>query len=312
MKMINFWKKAYILPAFLIISLSTAACGHYTEFDDSNFSVLQEKIFNTTPGKTFNLKAYSGDVIVTTSDEPQVYVKILGNDRAEKKVRFEFSEGDDGVSIITKGHENWNFFNFGNGIRLRFEVRLPKNYNAKISSSGGDIKLENLNGNIDFSTSGGDVFIKNSTGEIEASTSGGEVNLADTKGNLELKTSGGDIRSDGFDGNIYAHTSGGSVSLKGGNGKIDAGTSGGNVDLDYSGANMGIYLETSGGNITLKLPQDFNANAKMSTSGGSIHCDFPGNNVTTISSGKYEAEFNKGGSDVIAKTSGGDISVTKK
>jgi DUF4097 and DUF4098 domain-containing protein YvlB len=312
MRIINFGRMGYFIPILIFLVFSSLACGHYSEFKDSSYSLLNEKTFNTVPGKSFKLKAYSGDVTVTTSDDPQVYIKIYGNERAEKKVKFDFDETDEGVTVTADGHNEWNFFNFGRGIKLRYEIKLPRNYNAKISSSGGDIRLENLNGKIELSSSGGDIIIKNTTGNVAASTSGGEVTLDNTEGNLDLKTSGGDIKSTGFKGDISASTSGGEIKLIGGNGKIDAGTSGGNVELDYTGQNMGILLETSGGDINLKLPSDFSAHARMSTSGGSIHCDFSGNNATNISSSKYEADLNNGGKDLIVKTSGGDINVSKK
>jgi DUF4097 and DUF4098 domain-containing protein YvlB len=312
MKNIKFGKMAYLIPLLMLLSFTSFACGHYTEFEDSGYRTLQEKAFNTVPGKSFKLKTFSGDVIVTTSDEPQVYIKVLGNERAEKKVKFDFDQSDEGVTLTAKGYDEWNFFNFGRGIKLRYEIRLPGNYDATISSSGGDIRLEDLNGKIELNSSGGDIIIKNTNGSTRASTSGGELNLENTTGNLDLKTSGGDIISAGFNGDISANTSGGSIKLEGGNGKIYAGTSGGDVELNYTGQNKGIYLETSGGDISLKLPSDFSARAKMSTSGGSIHCNFPGNNATTISSGKYEADLNSGGNELVAKTSGGDITVSKK
>lgn len=312
MKKINLLHNRYIIPLLLILGFSSMACGHYSDFEDSGFSVMHEKTFKTTPGKNFKLKAYSGDVTITTSDDPEVYIKISGNRRAEKKVKFDFDESEEGVTVIANGHDGWNFFNFNSGIRLKFEIRLPKNYNAKVSTSGGDIKLEYLDGKIDLSSSGGDIVLRNTNGRAVVNTSGGEVSLSNSTGDLDLKTSGGDIKSLDFNGNLNANTSGGSITLKGGNGKIDAGTSGGDVSLDYVGQNMGVYLETSGGNITLKLPNDFKANARMSTSGGTIHCDFPGSNVTNISSSKYEADLNNGGNELIAKTSGGDISVQKK
>jgi DUF4097 and DUF4098 domain-containing protein YvlB len=312
MKKINILKNGYILPILIILGFSSMACGHYSEYEDSGMNIIHEKTFDTTPGKIFRLKAYSGDVIITTSDEPQVYIKILGNERAEKKIKFDFDESSEGVTVTTVGHEGWNFFNFGRGIRLRYEVRLPRNYNTRVSTSGGEIRLEDLNGKIELSSSGGDIVIRNTNGSAKVSTSGGEVNLDNAKGSLDLSTSGGDIKSIGFEGSLSAHTSGGSINLKGGNGRIDAGTSGGDVDLDYTGQNMGVYLETSGGSINLKLPNDFSANARMYTSGGSIRCDFPSTSVTNISSGKYEADLNNGGNELIAKTSGGDISVIKK
>jgi uncharacterized protein involved in outer membrane biogenesis len=274
--------------------------------------MLEQKTFETSPGKNFKLKAFSGDVLITTSDDPVVYIKIYGNERAKRKVKFDFENTDEGVTVTTEGHDNWNFFNFGNGVKLKFEIRLPKTYNANVSSSGGDIRLEDLTGKIELSSSGGDITLKNVDGNTAVSTSGGDVNLDNAKGSFDLKTSGGDIKSLDYNGDLYASTSGGDIDLRGGNGKIDAHTSGGEINLDYTGKNMGVNLESSGGDIKIKLPQDFNAEAKMSASGGSIHCEFEGSNVTNISSGKYEGDFNNGGPELIAKTSGGDITVTKK
>ena len=67
---------------------------------DESLNVLHEKTFNISPGKLLKLDAASGDVIVRTWDKPQVYVKILGNSRAERKVDFSF-DATDKSSLIT-------------------------------------------------------------------------------------------------------------------------------------------------------------------------------------------------------------------
>ncbi len=311
---IHFRKQLLILSVILFLSVTFFACGHYTEFNDdhSDYRIIKEKTFDTSPGKNLVLKASSGDVIITTSDSPKVYIKILGNERANKKVKFHFDNSSDGVTVIAERKDDWNFFNFGSGIKLRFEIILPKNYNAKASSSGGDISIRDLSGELDLHSSGGDVSTKNIAGNIIVSTSGGDINITDNSGNLDLSTSGGDIKTVGFNGDVHASTSGGDIILDGSNGKIDAHTSGGEINLNYSGQNMGIRLGSSGGDISAKLPNDFNAQANLYAAGGDIQCDFAGNNVQNISSSKFEADFNNGGKEFIAKTSGGDITVKKK
>ena len=152
-----------------------------------------------------------------------------------------------------------------------------------------------MNGKIELSSSGGDIIIKNTTGNVAASTSGGEVLWITLKVILILKLQVVISNQPGSKAIFRPLHREVKLKLIGGNGKIDAGTSGGNVELDYTGQNMGILLETSGGDINLKLPSDFSAHARMSTSGGSIHCDFSGNNATNISSSKYEADLNNGG-----------------
>lgn len=302
-----------ILVAVLIFSFSFLSYGcSYTNYDMGSLEVLHEKTFNTSPGKNFTLKAFSGDVYVTTTDEPTVYVKILGNEQAKKKVKFKFENTSEGVTVITKRTDDWSLFHFGRGVALKFEIKLPKNYNANISSSGGDIELKDLNGKMELSSSGGDISVKNSDGSLFASTSGGDIHIDNIQGDQKLTTSGGDISSSGFNGNLKASTSGGDVYLKGSNGKIDASTSGGEINLAYTGENMGIKLFSSGGDISVKLPKDFNAHADLHASGGDISCNFKATNIIKVSSSTYKADLNNGGNDLYVKTSGGDIVVSQQ
>jgi len=300
-----------ILILFIAASFNFPACGTYHDFGSGSLSTLQEKTFSTSPGKNFILKASSGDVVVTTSDAPEVYVKILGNERAAKKMKFDFDTSGGGVTVTAEKKDGWNFFNFGDNINLRFEVRLPSNYNAKISSSGGDILISNINGKISLHSSGGDISSNNIQGSLNISTSGGDVKCENTNGPIKLQTSGGDVTCDNFDGDLDASTSGGDISLKGKDSKIYASTSGGEIELNYSGENKGIELSSSGGSIKLNLPADFNASARMYSTGGDINCAFGGNNATSISSSKFEADINQGGEPLVVKTSGGNIDVAK-
>jgi hypothetical protein len=277
---------------------------------DENLNVLHEKTFNISPGKLMKLDASSGDVIVNTWDKPQVYIKVLGNNRAERKVDFSFKSTDDFVAVIAEHHNN--FFNwFGNSIRMKFEITIPTNFSTKIKTSGGDIEITGITGDQNMKTSGGDVLINNVTGNLTVSTSGGEITTTNTKGESDLSTSGGQIKCTDFEGDFNASTSGGDIVLSGKNSKINAHTSGGDIDITYQGENKGIDIGTSGGDIKLNLPEDFNASASLSTSGGSITCTLNTTNISKITSSKFVADLNKGGNELIAKTSGGDIEVVK-
>ena len=277
---------------------------------DENLSILHEKTFNISPDKLLKLDASSGDVIINSWDKPQVYVKILGNSKAERKVDFSFKSTDEYVEV-TAEHEH-NFFNwFGNGVRMKFEITVPTNFNTEIRSSGGDIKMTGVTGNQRMKTSGGDLLITDVNGNLTASTSGGDIKTTNTKGTSDLSTSGGQVKCIDFDGDLSASTSGGDIILKGKNSKISAHTSGGDVSITYVGENKGIDIGTSGGSIKLRLPEDFNASARLSTSGGSITCTLNTTNISKITSSKFEADLNKGGNQLVAKTSGGDIEVLK-
>lgn len=276
-----------------------------------DLKVLQEKTFQISPGKELYLETSTGDVVVNSWDKPQVYVKILGNSKAEDKMHFSFDNDENSVKIVGK-KEGSLFSWFSSGINLRYEITVPSKFNTKIETSGGDIKLSDITGDNFIKTSGGDIWVNSTTGQLNVKTSGGDINFGDTNGNIDLKTSGGEISGMDFNGNVDVSTSGGDIKLIGKDSKIKAATSGGDIMLDYSGLNKGIELYTSGGDIDVKLPADFNASAKLTTSGGEISSSFKSSNVQKMSSSKLIADFNNGGESLIVKTSGGDITLRQK
>lgn len=228
----------FILP-FFILSTTAAGCRYENyNFDDKNLKTLHEKTFPISSGKELKLEVSMGDVMISGWDKNEVYVKVLGNEKANDKIEFEFNANENLVEVIAK--KEGSVFNwFSNGIALRFEVIVPNRFNNKVHTSGGDIKISGVTGTNTFKTSGGDVWVKKTEGELEVSTSGGDINLDENKGNISASTSGGDIEAKDFDGDLYVSTSGGDIKLKGTNSKIDAETSGGNIFLEYWGENKG-------------------------------------------------------------------------
>lgn len=304
-------KNIFIIISLFLMSTAAANC-RYEDYSIGNgdLKTLHEKTYPILPGKNLKMDVSGGDIMITGWDKNEVYIKVLGNEKAEEKINFEFDADENLVEVIAK--KRGSFFNlFGSGIDLRFEVKVPERFNNKVNTSGGDIKISNITGDNKFKTSGGDLWIKNTNGNLEASTSGGDINLDDNKGKLSVSTSGGDIKAKSFDGDLAASTSGGDIKLKGTNSKIDAETSGGDIFLEYWGENKGINLSTSGGDIYIKLPEDFNANIRLASSGGDVSTEIGVNNVKKVSSHKLEGVLNKGGSPLNATTSGGDVVVSK-
>jgi Toastrack DUF4097 len=274
---------------FFILILFAASANLFA----GNLKVIEERTFQISPGKDLKLEASSGDVSISSWDKDEVCIKILGNDRAEDKMKFDFYNNEDKVEVVAK-REHGLFDWFSNGIRLRFEIKVPIKFNIKARTSGGDVYTTNTSGNLDISTSGGDIKFDNVNGVFDVSTSGG------------------DISGRNFHGELNASTSGGDIDLNGSDSKITASTSGGDIYLDYGGRNQGIDLSTSGGDIQIKLPENFSASARMQTSGGEISCDLTANKAKKISSTKFEADLNQGGNSLVAETSGGDITILKK
>ena len=261
----------YLTILVLILAVPINHACAPSKGDDKK--VIQEKSFKISAGKKIILNTDAGDIQITPWDKSEVYVKVVGNDNAADKYDYTFDANSEEIKIEVEKKGGWSWFS---NINLKFEIKVPNNFNINANTSGGDIKVGGV------------------------------------KGSIGLKTSGGDIWGDRFEGNFTAKTSGGDITLFCNNATIDANTSGGDIELEYTGTNKGIELKTSGGDIDVKVPQDFNAKAELRTSGGDVDCNLTLNNVKRLSETKIDANINNGGAPLIAITSGGDISVNKK
>ena len=59
--------------------------------------VLYEKTYHISPGKELKVEASVGDVMISTWDKDEVYIKVLGNQKAQDDVDFSFdaNNGED-------------------------------------------------------------------------------------------------------------------------------------------------------------------------------------------------------------------------
>ena len=252
---------------------------------------LIERTLESSQDKILNVQALSGDVRISTWDKNQVNVRIKGDENALKYIDYTI-ESKDG-NIIVKTEKKSSLTVLIEKVKLSIEVTVPLKYNADVKTTGGDIKISQLTGNVKFETAGGDITANDITGE------------------LDLVTAGGDIKASNFKGKIKAATAGGDVRLDGSEGEVNAETSGGDVKLDYTGNNFGISLKTMGGSIKLKVPETFKAELDISTTGGEIKSDFPLLINKGTSGQTMKGDINGGGKLVKCTTMGGDISIRK-
>ena len=295
------------LSAILTLSLlAILFMGKLTLADDAR--LLFEKTISTASGKELITSLVAGGIEISTWDKNEVNVKVYGNDEAEEKIIFSAEETSTGVKVEGKQKDSKNFKN----LTIRVEIVVPKNYDLKLYSSGGNLTVKDITGKIETNTSGGNIKIDNTTGNLEAYTAGGNVAISISSGDIKVSTSGGKISVDDFNGNVDVSTAGGDIVLDGKNGKIDASTAGGSIKLDYEGKNLGVDMSTLGGNINASLPGDFDADADIGTLAGKITCDFAKVQKDNHVSSYIRAKFNNGGETFKCTTSAGNITVTKK
>ena len=278
-----------------------------------NDKLLHEKTFPTPKDQLLKVEVPGADVLVSGWDKEEVNIKTYGDRKAEEKFDFSYEKTSYGVLIKIKKRGGFlsSMFNW-HSYSLKLEIKVPKKYNTDLNTSGGDINLTEISGDLKANTSGGEIKVIASSGKLGSSTSGGDIYVDNFYGPMKVSTSGGDVTVKNITGDVNASTSGGNMKLSVKNGKVSAGTTGGDVKMSYDGENKGINLSSTGGDIELVLPSDFKARVYLSTTGGDVMCDFPTSKTYKIKSSRFDAELNGGGPDVKCTTTGGDVTIKKK
>ncbi len=286
LKLILIMKKLF---ALFIVSLICFAV-------DAQKEPFMVKKFNASQIRNLDVKTSGGGITVVGYDNPESLVEVfvkgnngkeLTNDEIKEKLKnYTLEVGMEGNTLVcfakNKEGNNWK-----NGLIVTFKILSPVNVNTDLTTSGGGIKMKNLNGNLRFTTSGGGLDLDRLAGDVKGRTSGGGIKILNSKENIDLITSGGGIKAENVSGNISLTTSGGGISLENMSGIVRANTSGGGIRID--GMNGDLNTSTSGGSINLGA---ISGSVKASTSGGGI-----------------DADIEKIGDFLVLHSSGGNINV---
>ncbi len=280
------------------------------------------KEFSVKPGGSLKILKSSGNITVTSWNNNQV--KIIENVRMEvytleeaqktfEKLLSRYTQS--GNDIIVDGVEGKSW------IKRNFEVTVPREFNLNLQTSGGNLNISAIKGSVDLSSSGGDIQVLDLTGNVTAKTSGGDLKFEKIDGNIDAKTSGGDVELADLSGTIAVKTSGGDITLVGGKNEIDLKTSGGTInlknvtgtlaantsggDIDAADCSGNLVLHTSGGDIQL---QNLKGEIEGHTSGGDIEGNALFESVKLHTSGGG-IQLKNVQAMLEGKTSGGDINV---
>ncbi len=277
------------MKTYLLILL--VACQSAVAFgQDWNKTPYDTKSLSGSGIKAVFVQTSGGSITVSgaESQSPRVEIYVHGNNgddnlsreeikkRLDKDYDLEVSvSGNEVHAIAKRKHEGGFSWDGKRQLNISFKIYVPKQVSTHLSTSGGNINLDNLTGEENFGTSGGNLRIDALNGNIKGETSGGNVDVFNSGSNINLETSGGNIHAGNCNGKIRLETSGGSLRLENLKGSINANTSGGNVNANNIEGEL--ITGTSGGSVHLS---QLSGSLEASTSGGSMQ-------VELVKLGKY-------------------------
>jgi DUF4097 and DUF4098 domain-containing protein YvlB len=282
-----------------------------------------EKTFTVQPGGNLKASTQGGDITIKTADTPEVRItaKEVIHASTDKEadelledLTLTFEQNGNDIVAEAKYEKGRVGFHFGNWppVQVSFTVTVPKNFNLNLNTSGGDITVASLQGNVRARTSGGGLKFDRIDGDIDGHTSGGDIVLTEGTARAKLGTSGGNITIERAGGPTEVATSGGDITVNSAAQLISATTSGGNVRATLTEPlKQDTVLSTSGGDVRVRVVKGAGFQLEASTSGGDVHAE--GLTITIDKGGvgksRLTGTVNGGGPRLKLRSSGGDITI---
>jgi len=282
-----------------------------------------EKTFTVQPGGNLKAATQGGDITIRTGDTAEVRISAKEVIRASsdkeadeilQDLTLTFEQNGNDVVAEAKYEKDRGGFHWGNWppVQVSFTVTVPKEFNLNLNTSGGDIAVASLKGNVRARTSGGNLHFDRIDGDIDGHTSGGDIVLTEGTARAKLGTSGGDIQIDRAGGPTEVSTSGGDITINSVAQLVSATTSGGNVKATITEPiRQDTLLSTSGGDVRVRVVKGAGFLLDASTSGGDVNAE--GLTVTIEKGGvgksRLVGSVNGGGPRLKLRSSGGDISI---
>lgn len=229
-----------------------------------------------------------GSVTIHGWSQPQVRLRAVLSGNQARETRVMFDRTANGIELrAVVDYSGTNYVNSNS-----FELWVPRKFDVRMSSAGGGIAIDNVEGRFAGNTGGGEITLDNVSGDASLATGGGEITVTNSNLNGSVTTGGGKALVRNTSGNVSVTSGSGpvirdrvaqsSTRVYGVDGKI---ISGGGYSYNSAGGDIRLESVPNGG--------------RFNTGGGAI----------VIGSVGGPASFSTGGGDVKISNVADDISV---
>jgi len=272
-----------------------------------------EREFQIGPGKQLKVDLNTGGDIDVRGWDKNIYKVRVKADGDLEDFKVDFDESSRGLDIdVTSmgysGHRN----------DLGLVIQVPRKTSLELETMGGDVFIDNIEGEIEGETMGGDLEFSNLSGQIEFTSMGGDIRISDSHLEGEVKTMGGRVELNKVSGSLKGSSMGGDVVYSGktasakssSDEEIRISTMGGAIRVDSAPA--GANVSTMGGDIRIRSAARY---VRAKTMGGDINLDEVDGGTKASTMGgdvivRMIGDPAKGDRDVDLSSMGGDIELT--
>lgn len=254
-------------------------------------SAVLEKSLPASPGGLLSVELDTGGTLAVSGwDRQEVAVTARRGGPDGRATEVELREAPGGVVLTSR----YTGPRQTHATSMSFDVKVPTSFDVRITSSGGSVRIDSLDGAFTGHTGGGRVTRRDAADDgagassregaapdnatedeamrqgvmsegvmqaavLKVSKAGGRIEVADAPEGADLETGGGDIRVGSARRFVRAQTGGGDIHIEAVDGRVEATTGTGSVSITMTGDPGGegerdVSIATGNGDVTLSVP----------------------------------------------------------
>jgi DUF4097 and DUF4098 domain-containing protein YvlB len=150
-----------------------------------------------------------GSVKITGGTDKIVRVHVTEGGRACDDCRVELEQTSQGIQL--RSHRATLS---GAPSDLRFEIEVPQHFDLDLTSAGGEVQIEGVDGAIKGQTQSGALTLRRLSGTIDLQTMRGDISLRESYVSGRVRTVGGKVLMEDVTGAVEGSTQDGKVTKR--------------------------------------------------------------------------------------------------
>jgi len=234
-----------------------------------------KKSFNTSGKASLRVETNDAEIRVAAWDQTTVEAHVFAEGYSIGGSGVRVNDRQNGDQVELEVHRpSGVHLNIGRVRSVRIEISVPRQSDLDLHTSDGNIRIDGVHGVLRLDSGDGELEARSTDGRLTADSRDGNVRAEGRFDSLDLHTS---------DGNIEASVDGGSK-----------------VTSTW-------MLRTGDGSVTLRVPENLNADLDAHTGDGRVHSDLPLTIVGAIKEDAVRGKLNGGGQTIELRTGDGNI-----
>jgi DUF4097 and DUF4098 domain-containing protein YvlB len=264
-----------------------------------------QKTFQATGPIEIDVQLAAGDIRVDRSDDETVGVELIAHSpEAQELVDAATVElrGSQLVVDVPGKRGGFSFKDLFGGRGIDCRIRCAEGSSLRVRAKSADVIVTMDLAAADVSTASGDVRLENVSGDLTVKSASGDVNARHVGGRATVNTASGDVGLGHVGGTISANSASGDISIDAAHGDAKANTASGDVSL---GAVLqgDVSVNSASGDVSVGVRRGSKAFLDCSTVSGDARSELDMTGDAPAGDGPMV--------HVKARTVSGDIVITR-